>query len=391
MIRANKKIFKYLEQGRKNGTPLLALRGGRRAGKTFAVCQWLLLQMFNEGDVVIFANMTAEQGRKGTYEDCKSIFNLSPDFAEYFEMMKAPREIRCNIVRDGKCGVGYFASYQDPETAKGGACDWVFINEANKFSYQQYLDLSANARKGVIVDYNPNVKFWIDDILQEEDILQVTWKDNLKHLTEQQKQWFENLYTRAHSANATQMDWYYYKVYYEGVLCEIGGEIFNEGNLQFADITPTFVKMVVFCDPSALRGADYFACVLLGQDVQGDVYLVDSMSTNVGRREDIAKQIKQWGSEWDNVRMFCETNGLVGIDFFEFAQNSGLPIESYYSRGNKFERIIANYQELTERLKICNTERNKEFMKQVYDFSKTCEHDDNADALNSGFTLFRYL
>ena len=136
-ISLNKKIVTYLERRR----PLMALQGARRAGKTYTACQWFLLNAYNAGDVILVASMTNEQGRRGAYEDCQNILRSWGAFGELFEVYKSPRKIVCkrNNTTSGRSGVLEFASFDDPETAKGSACDWVFMNEANKFTLQQYL------------------------------------------------------------------------------------------------------------------------------------------------------------------------------------------------------------------------------------------------------------
>lgn len=392
VISMNGHITRYLERRR----PLMALQGARRAGKTYTTCQWLLLNMYNDGDVVVFASMTAEQGRKGAYEDCRTILSSWGDFGQLFEVMKSPREIHCKRTNtsSGRAGVAYFASFQDPETAKGGACDWVFINEANKFTKQQYLDLAANARKGVIVDFNPNVHFWIEEVLAESDILKCSWKQNRKYLTQAQLDWFQQIYDAAHREGATAADWYYYLVYYEGEYSELAGEIFTRQNIQVVkpEVVPTaFKRIVLFGDPSALRGADWFPLVLAGQDTDGNMWVLDVDSVNDTSREERVRRIQQMASQYDGVQIYIESNGLVGIEFLEFAQNS-LPNVNYWcSRGDKFERIVAHYQELTSRVLFVDNARLGGFLKQVYEFAKRCEHDDNIDAVNSAYMILQYI
>ena len=284
-----------------------------------------------------------------------------------------------------------FRSYQDAETAKGGACDWVFINEGNKFSKQQYLDLSANARKGVIVDFNPNKHFWVEEFLPESEILKLTWQDNIRHLTDAQLRWFETLKAKAFAPTATDVDRYYYNVYYLGEYAEIGGEIFTKENIHTTTEPPsTFDFIIIFSDPSALRGADWFASVVMGKS-QGRFYVLETFSINQGRKEEVARWARQKLTEYDNARFFVETNGLIGIDFYEFCQNSDLPIEAWYSRENKFERIVAKYEVITNDLEFVEHEGLEEFLEQVLTFSKTCEHDDNIDAVASAITILKLM
>lgn len=391
-ISMNAHITRYLESRQS----LMALQGARRAGKTYTVCQWLLLNMYNDGDVLIFASMTSEQGRKGAYEDCKTILKSWGGLGDTFDVLKSPMEIRCkrNNTTSGRSGIAYFSSFQDPETAKGGACDWVFINEANKFTKQQYLDLAANARKGVIVDYNPNTHFWIEEVLDDDKVLKCSWQNNRKHLTKAQLDWFQQIYDAAHKEGATAADWYYYLVYYEGVYGELSGTIFTRQNIhvcQPEDVPKSLRKIVLFGDPSALRGADWFPLVLAGIDDKGDVWVLDVNSVNDTSKEERLRTIQKMAGSYDNVQVYIESNGLVGIEFQDFCIASNFDCLYWCSRGNKFERIIAHYQEITHKVHFVDSPRLGAFLKQVYEFDKKCEHDDNIDAVNSAYMVLRYL
>jgi predicted phage terminase large subunit-like protein len=290
-----------------------------------------------------------------------------------------------------------FKSYRRSETAKGIKCNDLFINEANCFSYQQYVDLRVNVTGMTFLDYNPNFKFWVDDIFKPEDICTTTWQDNKDHLTPAQLEDFADLKARAESPNATSDDLYNYSVYYLGEYAEIDGAIFTRANIRTAPELPrrengdlALRNFAIFADPSALRGADYFATCLTATDDDGNVWLIDSDSRNTGGREDVARWMMDTCKAWDVKKCFIETNGLVGIDFYEFAENSGLPVEGWYSRGNKYQRIVDNYQNLTTRLVVLDTERNRTFLEQVYTFAEKCEHDDNIDALNSSYNMQRW-
>lgn len=391
-IEMNKHITTYLEQR----NHLMALQGARRAGKTYTVCQWLLLNMYNDGDVVVFASMTAEQGRKGAYEDCKTILSSWGGLGQMFDVTKSPREIHCkrNNTTSGREGVAYFSSFQDPETAKGGACDWVFINEANKFTKQQYLDLAANARKGVILDYNPNVHFWVEEVLTDDKVLKCSWQNNRKHLTQAQLDWFQQIYDAAHREGATAADWYYYLVYYEGQYSELAGTIFTRQNIHIVqpdEVPTTFKRIVLFGDPSALRGADWFPLVTAGLDADGKMWVLDVNSVNDTSKEERLRTIIKMAAQYDRTEVYIESNGLVGIEFKDFCDASGFYCNYWCSRGDKFDRIVAHYQELTNNVFFVDSPRLGEFLKQVYEFAKKCEHDDNIDAVNSAYMVLQYI
>lgn len=366
----------------KQGVRLFDFMGGRRSGKTWFILQRLIGRAI-KGDIVSVATMTENQGEMGAYADALDIINGSPSLLPYVTIGKSPK-----VIKFAGGGKMFFKSYTDPERAKGIKCDWLYINEANNFTKQQYTDLSASVRKGVFIDRNPNSRCWSEEM--GFTLIHSTWKDNKGNLTPVQLAWFDNLKARAESPDATSVDRALYAMYYLGEYAEIDGAIFTRANIRLATELPHLRNFQVFCDPSALRGADYFAACISATDDEGRVWIVDTFSVNSGTREAVTRRLMDWCKAWDIRRVYIETNGLVGIDFYEFADNSGLPVEGWYSRGNKYQRIVDNYQNLTTQLVVLDTPENRAYLEQVYTFAEKCEHDDNVDALNSSFNLQRW-
>ena len=386
------KIWLYLRRRYQEGAHTAILKGGRRSGKTWHLLQWAGLRcVYFPKRVVSVAAMTNDQGRLGSFADMGKIIEKYPALFNGTDPNKSPLEIR---YPNGSTMV--FKSYRRSETAKGIACDDLFINEANCFTYQQYTDLRANVTGMTFLDYNPNFLFWADEIFDPSEICTTTWKDN-PFLSPAQLEYFADLKKRAESPNATSVDLYNYAVYYLGEYADIDGAIFTRANIRTAPELPrrpdgslALRNFAIFCDPSALRGADFFACCLTATADDGDVWVIDTFSTNTGTREAVARRIMDWCREWDISRVYVETNGIVGLDFYDFASNSGLPVEGWYSRGNKYQRIVDNYQNITTRMVVLDTGANRAYLEQVYSFAQKCEHDDNIDALNSAFNMQRW-
>lgn len=378
-----KKMAVYMRDRLAAHKHMFVFRGGRRSGKSFFIAQFLTIRMHNKGEIVNVASMTAEQGRLGAYADFKRIIDDCPTFKAFAECLESPREIRCQS--GGKI---FFNSYKNSETAKGVACDWLYVNEANNFTKQQFVDLMANVRKGCIIDFNPNCEFWVNDYVGDDEICDSTWQDN-PFLTEMQLEYFAKLKADAEKPDATPLDIRNYNVYYLGQYSELRGRIFYESNLTFADHLPDdLCHFKIFCDPSALRGADFFACVLSAIcKSDGKTYIVDVRSRNDGTREDIIRLIREWCGQWDGVEVYIETNGIIGQDFYDYAYNSGLPVYPWCSRGNKFERIVGCYQNIKEDMVFYRSALLESFMEQVYDFDEKCEHDDNIDAVASSYKI----
>ena len=381
------KVEEYIAKRLADGESTFVFCGGRRSGKTYGILTFFLLLGAIERIVVNIATMTQEQGRLGSHADAKDIIRQHPATFCNYEVLESPREIR-----NKKTGTRiFFNSYADSETAKGVACDYLFLNEANKFSKQQYIDLAVNARRGIFMDYNPTKRFWIDDFVKECDICHTTPFDN-PYLPKVQLDYFRTLETLGTRDNATEVDIYNYKVQVLGEYYELSGDIFTRDNIHFGTPSEPLQRYIIFCDPSALRGADYFACVLSATDGT-KTWVVDTHSVNAGTQYDVCKVLEEWCKSYDVGAIYIETNGLQGIEFYEFANNSLPYVQGWNSKGKKEERILAKYNAITADVLFVDNDNNRAFVQQIYEFSvhPKCEHDDNVDALASTLTARKFF
>lgn len=381
------KVDDYIAKRLADGASTFVFCGGRRSGKTYGILTFFLLSGVMERIVVNIATMTQEQGRLGSHADAKEIINSHPATFGTYEVLESPREIR-----NKKTGTRiFFNSYADSETAKGVACDYLFLNEANKFSKQQYIDLAVNARRGIFIDYNPTKRFWIDDFVQECDICHTTPFDN-PYLQKVQLDYFRTLEALGTREDATEIDIYNYKVQVLGEYYEPSGEIFKRDNIHFGTPSEPLQRYIIFCDPSALRGADYFACVLSATD-GNKTWVVDTHSVNAGTPYDVCKVLEEWCKSYDVGAIYIETNGLQGIEFYEFANNSLPYVQGWNSKGKKEERILAKYNAITDGTIFADNDNNRAFVQQIYEFSvhPKCAHDDNVDALASTLMARKYF
>lgn len=371
--------------------------GGRRSGKSYFIEQFLLAQVL-QGDVINVATMTDTQGRLGAYADVLDILNESPNGAQWFTITRNPKEVRCTANR----GRMFFNSYQYGERAKGIACDWLWMNEANNFSEQQYIDLSASVRKGVICDRNPNSECFTER--NGFTLLHSDWRFNADYLTAEQLAWFEQLKRKAEDPNATSADVAFYRMYYLGEYAEIYGEIFTPANIIREKIDPTrLYNFAIISDPSNLTGADYFASVCVATD-GARMYVLDAWSQNTSAMPAEVTNWVEWCKRWNvvldkwrewvaryNVQMlFCEANG-VGAEFLRYARSEDWAVRPFSSTGNKHTRIKDNYNNLTSRVVFNDTESVSEYLSQVYAYTgkdEAGQHDDNVDCVSSAFDIF---
>lgn len=382
---------------RKSGCTRFDFMGGRRSGKTYFILQ-RLLGFIQKGYVVSVATMTDTQGRLGAYQDAKDIITQSPHLAAHCTIGIQPR-----VIQHASGGRMFFNSYKSSETAKGIACDYLYINEANNFTEQQYIDLAASVRRAVFADRNPNTECWTER--NTFSLIHSTWKNNAENLTAQQLEWFADLKRKAESPNATGADIAFYRMYYLGEYAEIFGDIFTPSNIQREKVDVARLRnFAIIADPSNLTGADYFACVLVATD-GARMYVVDVFSENTSdipvnatdwalwckRWEKVLDQWREWIPRYDVRVIFCEQNG-VGNEFLRYAKGEDVAnIKPFIASESKHKRILANYDNICSRVVFNEGERIDAFLSQVYEYAgkdKADAHDDNIDCVSTAFDIF---
>ena len=271
-----------------------------------------------------------------------------------------------------------------------GRATFRFINEANNIDKETFDLLDIRTERQISLDYNPTAKFWVDEISTEKNTGKFNWYQN-PFLSEAQYKQFRLWTEIGKQSKVGSPNYYRWQVYCEGNYCELAGEIISVDNLRFRSELPPLNYLIAFADPSNARGGDYFAVCLCGLDTQGDVWLVDSFSSNNASKAAMYDRLKEWQSKW-GCQIFIETNGEIGNKFFRDCQLSGLSVRSWWSSANKFDRIFANLDIFTHKLWVYDTPSNGDFCAQFYQFSQKNKdgdgHDDNIDCLNNCFLYY---
>ena len=271
-----------------------------------------------------------------------------------------------------------------------GRATFRFINEANNIDKETFDLLDIRTERQISLDYNPTSKFWVDEISTEKNTGKFNWYQN-PFLSEAQYKQFQLWTEIGKQSKVGSPNYYRWQVYCEGNYCELAGEIISVDNLRFRSELPPLNYLIAFADPSNARGGDYFAVCLCGLDTAGDVWLVDSFSSNNASKAAMYDRLKEWQSKW-GCQIFIETNGEIGNKFFRDCQLSGLSVRSWWSSANKFDRIFANLDIFTHKLWVYDTPSNGDFCAQFYQFSQKNKdgdgHDDNIDCLNNCFLYY---
>ena len=387
------KYRRFFEQAKEES--VLVLQGSKRSGKTFAVLQKYGTSFFGGAGkrYQCFSESPKQQN-----------FGLKSDFDLMFKgVLPLVKHNNTQKTYEYKGGKLAFINISDNMNASDianslGACDQRYLNEAQMYSRETFEKLLISNTEQFVLDYNPTREFWAKDLINDRNFLQTTWRDN-PFLTQSQINLFLEWTEKGQKAQIGSYDYWRWQVICEGNYCESLGEIFTTDNISFISKPEvSMYKYLIFADPSNAKGGDYFALTLTGIGTDGKMYLIDSFSRNKVDKVVIAEQIKKWQKDYPIQRTFIETNGEFGLKFYNDCILSRIPVAGWYSRQDKFERIMANYDVITQKLLIVDNPNNREFAQQIYTFrnpdkkdesgKKVTFNDDNIDCLNNAIMAY---
>lgn len=140
--------------------PLVIHEGGTSSSKTFSNMQACFLwAVSNPGSVTTVVAEDVPSLRKGVIRDAKNILSDEPRLQAEFKDFQKSYKIYESL--DGS--VIEFASFETPEDAKHGKRDFLFLNEVNSIGKAICDELMMRTSKKVVMDFNPNARFWVHD------------------------------------------------------------------------------------------------------------------------------------------------------------------------------------------------------------------------------------
>jgi len=168
------KTYRDIDLSRK----ICILQGGTRSGKSYSALQWLLVRALSEpGATVSVVRKSLPSMRVSIMRDWK---DLLKDLGIWDENRWSATE---HIYTFDNGSIVEFMSIDSAEKRKGSQRDYLFIDEANELSREDYFQLFIRTRKKTIIAYNPSfgTNHYIFTEIQlhpEADLHISTWRDN---------------------------------------------------------------------------------------------------------------------------------------------------------------------------------------------------------------------
>ena len=280
----NIQVSEVFRKNQEATTKIVVNQGSSRSGKTYSILQLLILiKAFMERDAVFtIVRKTLPSLKASAMRDFYEILKNADLYDERNQnKTENTYELNGNLFE--------FVSLDQPQKKRGAKRTYLFINEANELTLEDWVQLSIRTEKQIFLDYNPSMEgHWIYDLViprSDCTFIQSTYLDNLQFLPEEVVKEIEQL---------KYVDENYWRVYGLGLPGQIKGLILT--NWQQVDEFPADCKWVVY-------GMDFgFSndpTTLIKVGLAGGELWLDELIYNRGlTNQDIARWMGELGLKW---------------------------------------------------------------------------------------------
>jgi phage terminase large subunit len=211
------RVSSVFERNYRAFTKIVVNQGGSRSGKTYSILQLLILvKAFEGSDQVISIVRKSLPALRATA--MRDFFGILKENDLYDERNHNKTENTYQL----NGNLFEFMSLDQPQKKRGAKRTYLFLNEANELTLEDWIQLSIRTEKQIYIDYNPSMdEHWIyDTVIPRKDCTYIhsTYLDNIRFLPEEVIREIENL---------KSVDENYWRIYGLGEIGQIKGLIFT--------------------------------------------------------------------------------------------------------------------------------------------------------------------
>ena len=219
MIQAKIKTTNVFNKAYRSKTRITCLQGGTRSSKTYSLCQLFIVKCLEDtGRTFTIVRKTLPALKGTAYRD---VLNILKDMELYSEENHNKSEL--SYLLNGN--LIEFISVDQPQKIRGRKRNYLWLNEANELTYEDWTQLILRTTEQIYLDYNPSDPYsWIYEKVQTRDdctFIKSTYKANP----------FLDEDTIAEIERLKDIDPDYWRVYGLGEIGSIQTMIFRNFNL----------------------------------------------------------------------------------------------------------------------------------------------------------------
>ena len=201
------------EKNFRAGTKIVVNQGGSRSGKTYSILQLLILvKAFEQKNQVFSIVRKSMPALRATA--MRDFFDILRSH-DLYDQRNHNKTENTYVLNEN---LFEFMSLDQPQKKRGAKRTFLFLNEANELSLEDWIQLSMRTEKQIFIDYNPSMdEHWIyETVIPREDCTYIhsTYLDNIQFLPEEVVKEIENL---------KAIDKNYWRIYGMGEIGQIQG------------------------------------------------------------------------------------------------------------------------------------------------------------------------
>ena len=201
------------EKNFRAGSKIVVNQGGSRSGKTYSILQLLILvKAFEQKNQVFSIVRKSMPALRATA--MRDFFDILRSH-DLYDQQNHNKTENTYVLNEN---LFEFMSLDQPQKKRGAKRTFLFLNEANELSLEDWIQLSMRTEKQIFIDYNPSMdEHWIyETVIPREDCTYIhsTYLDNIQFLPEEVVREIENL---------KAIDKNYWRIYGMGEIGQIKG------------------------------------------------------------------------------------------------------------------------------------------------------------------------
>ena len=208
-----------LEKNLNASTRVVVNQGGTRSSKTYSLAQLIILKALqSKGKVYTICRKTLPALKGTAYRD---FFNI----LESHNLYNPDKHNKSELTYRLNGNEIEFISVDMPQKIRGRKRNTLWLNEANEFSFEDWVQLSLRTTENIYLDFNPSDPYsWIyDNVINRDDctFIKSTYLDN-PFLPDETIKEIERL---------RELDSNYWQVYGKGEIGSMSEQVFRQFEL----------------------------------------------------------------------------------------------------------------------------------------------------------------